>query len=438
MTQIEMMAAIYQGAYATLVDLYGSSSNGGLPRFNTSIPQNDQLIFHIDGIAVASTLRTLQEHIATSVWSTRAWTLQELELSNRVLYFTQDQIYYDCKVIQRQETLHDSEPDVIHKWTNTRRLLCNYELHDITDTESRIRHIKNHVATSTSDDYNMSERDEYVAFAKRYAPRTMSKESDAVKACAAILQIMTEKRFSKGFYYAIPMEIFTAVIGWRHRQQVKRRHDFPSWSWIGWEGSIDGIASHLGNRGQHTAEGPIFLSIYKLSDSRLQLLGESSSLLARFLHRHAGRNGDPNTIANVHETLEAAERLSIKTSVMDSALIMRGFIFHLKSSVLDIDYGNVYSVFFGQAPCSLRCDCSQTSLFLRQQINTGIDLAVIGLRHKQQLNRESLIFHTMVLKWQDGSAERAGRLDLVVPVYGRWFTKVMRAGKLRYGCYVVT
>jgi len=89
-----MMATIYGCATLTIVALTGRDSNAGLP--GVSVPRPIQVKETIDGY----TLFTIPQHIPsdreTSVWSTRAWTLQEELLSSRLLLFTGSEVYFNC------------------------------------------------------------------------------------------------------------------------------------------------------------------------------------------------------------------------------------------------------------------------------------------------------------------------------------------------------
>src|SRR5438045_3977911 len=52
-----------------------------------------------------TSLPTLQQQIEKSQWGCRGWTLQEALLSPRCLYFTYDQLYFQCNLAQCCESL---------------------------------------------------------------------------------------------------------------------------------------------------------------------------------------------------------------------------------------------------------------------------------------------------------------------------------------------
>jgi len=62
------------------------------------------------GVILRDTLPTLRHQIHRSVWGQRGWTYQETVMSLRCLYFTDDQVYFACNLIQNCESIDESEP----------------------------------------------------------------------------------------------------------------------------------------------------------------------------------------------------------------------------------------------------------------------------------------------------------------------------------------
>lgn len=75
----------------------------------------------------------------------------------------------------------------------------------------------------------------------------MTNASDSLNALLGILSAWEKHLLPPncGFVWGLPLKISPQFIGWMHDKKVglspKRRPDFPSWSWVGWEGeaSID-------------------------------------------------------------------------------------------------------------------------------------------------------------------------------------------------------
>jgi hypothetical protein len=99
------MYAIYQNAYLTVVDGPRSNRQNGL--FGVSNPRTRcQTTAQLAGQQWMSTLRNPQTLIQGSPWITRGWTYQEAIASPRLLIFTEEQVYFECKAMRCWESTH--------------------------------------------------------------------------------------------------------------------------------------------------------------------------------------------------------------------------------------------------------------------------------------------------------------------------------------------
>jgi hypothetical protein len=80
---------------------------------------------------------------------------------------------------------------------------------------------------------------QYADLCCAFSYKTLSYQADALKAFCAITTVLAAS-FPGGFLYAMPEFVFGIALAWRHhgREAPVRRHMFPSWSWLGWEGTI--------------------------------------------------------------------------------------------------------------------------------------------------------------------------------------------------------
>jgi hypothetical protein len=104
-SQISEMHKIYANAEFTIVAAGGPDSWSGLPGISKrEILQHKEILQEpfVPG-SLAASLPAFQESIMDSPWSTRAWTLQEMYFSRRLLYFTKVQIYFQCTEYLWQE-----------------------------------------------------------------------------------------------------------------------------------------------------------------------------------------------------------------------------------------------------------------------------------------------------------------------------------------------
>jgi hypothetical protein len=107
-SQIQIMDEIYGGAELTLVAAAGSHNNHGLPGVSTTRRNSSQDLERTFSLGNVQITR-MEEHpkgsIMSSTWSSRAWTYQEAILSQRLLYFTDSEMYFECHPMQTRESL---------------------------------------------------------------------------------------------------------------------------------------------------------------------------------------------------------------------------------------------------------------------------------------------------------------------------------------------
>jgi hypothetical protein len=134
---ITKMDAIYRGATITVVAASGQDPHRGLPGINGT-PCREQIRYGAgSGLSV---LRNLNVDLYDTIWSTRAWTYQELELSRRLLVFTEVQMYFQCPGMSGIPSLHTPRivrpPLVSTKHHGTRNLAKSLELHGARHRQS--------------------------------------------------------------------------------------------------------------------------------------------------------------------------------------------------------------------------------------------------------------------------------------------------------------
>lgn len=78
---------------------------------------------------------------------------------------------------------------------------------------------------------------EYTKAIEQYTHPKMSSESDALNAFAGLLHIFSLCIKGKTLF-GLPEPLFDMALFWRPAEKLKRRNDFPSWSWCGWVGHV--------------------------------------------------------------------------------------------------------------------------------------------------------------------------------------------------------
>ncbi|CZR60247.1 uncharacterized protein PAC_10143 [Phialocephala subalpina] len=176
----------------------------------------------------------------------RGWTLQERLLSQRILHYGKDQIYFQC----RSQHLNADKTHIIHgvigRWRSTRALLnlSNPPVEDIMPNKR--------LATS-GDWVSEAWRDVVVSYSGH---RELTKPADKLPALSGVVSLFQEKtndQYLAGLWkadlahgllwrlgsYSGPSSVQWTVHPDRNPiQWHKYPERAPSWSWARWDGSI--------------------------------------------------------------------------------------------------------------------------------------------------------------------------------------------------------
>jgi Heterokaryon incompatibility protein (HET) len=259
--QVKIMDSIYGGARLTLVALSRSDADFGLCRvrasgINSSHADDDthhqsrcrQVLRSINGEKYVTILPTLDQQIRKSRWRYRGWTLQEALLSPRCLFFSCDQVYFQCNIIQCCESLDDSSNPVFPVKGDSqasriglREKLATVSIMEDYPTGSFINPfttLENKDSRATTDTTLFDQLFLYDHLLEQYSGRELSHDSDAINAFAAILQKFQQKSGSEVFW-GVPTAAMPWTLLWEEESYCNRRRpEFPSWSWAGWQGPL--------------------------------------------------------------------------------------------------------------------------------------------------------------------------------------------------------
>jgi hypothetical protein len=225
--QIGRMSDVYRGAYVTVIALSGESANAGLPRLVSHARMYSQLDCCIEDKRMVGLMPTLSELIWVSPWGLRAWTLQEALLSPRCLYMSDFQIYFECNAMQCSESL-----DQTKSWVHQ---ICRHSTPAQEWLEAKVGSgVLRHPLVGGSGIKN-NRLIQYGSALILYSQRSMTNPDDALNAFSGILQDL-EKQYGSEFFCGLPVPEFQWGLLWRIQPPFKRRLDFPTWSWAGWEG----------------------------------------------------------------------------------------------------------------------------------------------------------------------------------------------------------
>ena len=219
MVQIPNMDKIYGGAKLTIVAGAGSNAWAGLPGVGPRMkPRSTQQIFStVEGLPLVTTLESYHGWRRGSTWDSRGWTLQEKVLSKRLLIFGSEQVYFQCKTSQWYE-------DTICE---------NLDENVISETLALDSYVGGTPFT------------QYEGMLMHLAHRNFGFCDDILNAFRG-LENHLRPTLSDEFHWGLPVSMFDAALGWYHpyHYPARRRRNFPSWSWAGWDYAGIRIAGH--------------------------------------------------------------------------------------------------------------------------------------------------------------------------------------------------
>ncbi|OTB00637.1 hypothetical protein M426DRAFT_15230 [Hypoxylon sp. CI-4A] len=280
--QIMHMDSVYQDAVLTIITAAGTDETFGLPGVSKA-RLGRQVFSKADDFTFMSTLPSPCDTITKSYWATRGWTYQEAILSRRRLVFTDDQLYFECNAMGCSESYqipfneYHEEPRVDLDGFIQPALFA-FQLPQLSlQPDEKVENLSNFL--------------NYLRCAEQYSKRTLSFDSDSLNAFGGIIRQfesiptlpvrhiwgsplfhpdddilradLTEMKFHDSPvtpFSKAPLSNYSNPTGkpsssskidflaymmlglaWRHSHSQtppRRRNDFPSWSWAGWEGAV--------------------------------------------------------------------------------------------------------------------------------------------------------------------------------------------------------
>jgi hypothetical protein len=226
--QIQRMRSVYRGAYITVIAISGPSANSGLPKMSYK-EVYQQATCCINGKRLVGVMPTLSQQVWVTPWGQRGWTFQEARLSPRCLFLSDHQIYFECKAIQWLESLDFRQSRVHNLSVASNPTTGGFETWMMEQSGSGcFRH------SIDSHDRRLAN---YGFCVNMYTKRSLMYAEDALNAFTGLLQAFTDM-YPKGFIQGLPIEDLGWAMLWRSYGPSKRRVEFSSWTWAGWEGGV--------------------------------------------------------------------------------------------------------------------------------------------------------------------------------------------------------
>lgn len=238
--QIRNMDRIYRGADITIVAASGASSEAGIHGISPDRISIFQT-FKIGGRVVSTIKSEPVLETIRSRWWQRAWTFQEAFLSKRLLVFTQFETSFYCQTTAWTESLGGLEHITSSHGVPWATLRLDCGLFTNNNFYSREYYARRGQYTVLP---------EYLHLVAQYTQRKLSIDSDALHAFAGVLKTLQETAPELNTFSGLPLisslkdagarnsQLFTTM-SWFHEfviDPLKRRNEFPSWTWAGWIG----------------------------------------------------------------------------------------------------------------------------------------------------------------------------------------------------------
>jgi hypothetical protein len=236
--QIHFMELVYGSSLFTVFAAGGNTARSPLPGLRPGTRILQQHVEVIKGLHLAIPMPNLGETLARSTLYTRGWTYQELMLSRRRVYFTEQQVYFECgQEIWCEDVLAESKhlPRSYHPLRSTGTGTLTY--------------LRAPPSWLKEDSYII----DYMSAIMHYTQRQLTVESDIIYAVTAITNALA-KGFElggndpqKAFRFGMPVAGLNHALLWQPDADVSHSRrsigdktctPWPSWSWAGWHGAV--------------------------------------------------------------------------------------------------------------------------------------------------------------------------------------------------------
>ncbi|RDW59548.1 hypothetical protein BP6252_12635 [Coleophoma cylindrospora] len=202
----------------------------------------------------------MPKDFTTSTWSTRGWCLQEQLLSRRYLVFWDNQVYWQCRSdMQFEEMPLNLKSEFVvpaeKDWYSGRYISDPNAPPPNPPVLARIAelpvefarlNLKGSIDTTVSITTQEGGKtvvlrpelfQEYIFLVELYSQRSLTNDSDALRAVGALLTIIGQG-LKTNMLYGLPECLLDSALLWRAKEPLQRRCEdlIPSWSWAAWKG----------------------------------------------------------------------------------------------------------------------------------------------------------------------------------------------------------
>ncbi len=159
-----------------------------------------------------------------SKWYSRGWTFQEMMFSGRKIVFQGETVNWECGC---------------SAWHEAQRPVCD---------DLQVQQEKEAIPASFLSSFENTAWPDFHRFARLvslYNERRFTYPEDVLDAFAGIISVLN-RTFVGGFISGLPQILFDSALLWQPHRPMHRRSKkgtgpacLPSWSWVGWQGTIN-------------------------------------------------------------------------------------------------------------------------------------------------------------------------------------------------------
>lgn len=259
---IPEMSAIYQNAYLTIIAGCGIDATAGLAPLRRPTTSAERPVqFENEGTMM--TLLPTRElrpdrALARSRWNSRAWTYQECMFSSRCVYFTEDEVFYECDRLACSESytvkrnsgyVPQPQNDPLKDYTRIRDPSLNTSYHSRDWV----------VSARLRDGSKTLGMEDYCELVEAYTKRELTHRGDRLDAFAGIYHRFSDHDSHRDAYSGLLPGTFYISLLWHHglkrnptgqgylpmvdcwtrvQSDARGSREFPSWTWAGWCGPV--------------------------------------------------------------------------------------------------------------------------------------------------------------------------------------------------------
>ncbi|KAG7061172.1 HET-domain-containing protein [Colletotrichum scovillei] len=234
--QLALMDVIYSRASFTIVSANGEDANARLSGIcGIDRSKKQHTAEYSSDLTLLSLVPDFEDGAQQIYWNTRGWTYQERLLSRRLVFFTDNTVYFQCGQMTCSEDFNMLRDDVTQSASQQNITLSRGEAPPTLTRRHQYR-------LGISPEF-------YYRMVTEYTSREMSHTDDRVNGFKGILNVIEKVPEYKGVFvwgtWAKDLLAFSLL--WQPRQElsrvVKYKSDpplilYPSWSWAGWTGAV--------------------------------------------------------------------------------------------------------------------------------------------------------------------------------------------------------